>query len=99
MADTGIFYATEADLLRNPPDQFLTLYDGIWIDTDPLSIGPLKTLLGMSPTDHVFAHNPWDWQQVWGFGYSKSPFSDAGTPPSTTSARSWPARTPGTTTT
>ena len=65
-ADTGVFYTTDTQLLRDPGTQFITIDNGIVMNPQPQRVNDVSTLLGDPATPH--AHNDWDWIQVQAFG-------------------------------
>ncbi len=71
-ADTGIFYATDSRLARNPGTSFITL-DLPGIDMTgqvPTRLNDVDGAIGA--TAPYVTHNTWDWIQVRGYGISNS---------------------------
>ena len=68
--DTGIFYTTDARMLREPITTFLGYDNGYVITPEPRDIARPAGLLGVSSP--YYAHNLWDYIQVRAFGNSNS---------------------------
>lgn len=68
VADTGIFFSTDARTARIPTAEFLSTNNGIDMSSDePLDIARINGLIGDNSAP-FYAHNLWDWLQVQMFG-------------------------------
>ncbi len=67
-ADTGVFYATDVRLMRNPGTSFLTFDNGILMSPEPELAD--RMALFLETASPFYAHNDWDWDQVQAYGYN-----------------------------
>ena len=68
-ADTGVFFAQDSRVLRNPGTTFITIDNGISMAAQPpVRVSDVITLIGDPAVPRI--HNAWDWTQVRAFGIS-----------------------------
>ncbi|MBI5478388.1 MAG: hypothetical protein HY906_05995, partial [Deltaproteobacteria bacterium] len=75
-ADTGVFYATDGRLAREPGSAFITLQNGVLMSPEPRNIGAIIGLVGTSSP--IYAHDAWDWVQVRAYGISTAASGNSG---------------------
>lgn len=67
IADTGVFFSTDARTDHDPNNEFLTTNNGIQMTTPPTGITRINGLIG-DDSGPFFAHNLWDFVQARVFG-------------------------------
>ena len=66
--DTGIFFANDNRVGKNPSNAFIAMDNGTLMNPEPDGLGAIKPLHDLAVNDAVYAHNEWDWIQVQAFG-------------------------------